>query len=117
LTAIFYALIAGPDEHDKNTQIQPAVHVKDYDQTQDLSDLTLGIYPAYFEDSDARVVAACYNMVKEFERRGARVVNITIPHVNLIYTSHVITIISEMSSNFGNNASLFVRFSCANLAR
>eukprot|EP00029_Vermamoeba_vermiformis_P000912 TRINITY_DN11085_c0_g1_i1.p1 TRINITY_DN11085_c0_g1~~TRINITY_DN11085_c0_g1_i1.p1 ORF type:complete len:611 (-),score=195.06 TRINITY_DN11085_c0_g1_i1:44-1672(-) len=99
-TAIFYALIAGPDEHDKNSQIQPAVHVKDYDKTQDLSDLTLGVYPPYFEDSDAEVVAACYKMVKEFERRGARVVNITIPHVNIIYTSHVITITSEMGTNF-----------------
>jgi Asp-tRNA(Asn)/Glu-tRNA(Gln) amidotransferase A subunit family amidase len=98
--AIFYALIAGPDDHDLNTQIQPAVHVKDYDKTQDLSDLTIGVYPPYFEDADAEVVAACYKMVKEYERRGARVVNITIPHVNLIYTSHVITITSEMATNF-----------------
>jgi Asp-tRNA(Asn)/Glu-tRNA(Gln) amidotransferase A subunit family amidase len=103
LIAIFYALIAGPDDHDLNTQIQPAVHVKDYDKTQDLSDLTIGVYPPYFEDADAEVVAACYKMVKEYELRGARVVNITIPHVNLIYTSHVITITSEMATNFGKS--------------
>lgn len=94
-------MIAGPDAHDKNTHIQPVVHVKDYDNTRDLSDLTLGIYPPYFEDADPAIVAACYKMLKEFERRGARVVNITIPHVNLIYTSHVITIVSEMATNFG----------------
>jgi Asp-tRNA(Asn)/Glu-tRNA(Gln) amidotransferase A subunit family amidase len=77
--------------------------VKDYDNTLDLSDLTLGIYPPYFEDASPEIVAGCYKMVKEFERRGARVVNITagIPHVNLIYTSHVVTIISEMATNFG----------------
>lgn len=94
-------MIAGPDEHDANTQIQPAVHVKDYDMTWDLSDLTIGVYPPYFEDADAEVVDACYKMVKAYEKRGARVVNITIPHVNLIYTAHVITITSEMATNFG----------------
>jgi len=49
--AITYQVIAGVDDKDEFTHIQPLVHLKDYNK-KDLSDITIGIYHEWNNDSD-----------------------------------------------------------------
>lgn len=96
--ALAYAVLAGPDPHDYNSTAQPPVKLPNLQapDLQDLSGVRLGIYRAWFDDADAPVVAACRRVIDGFVARGATVVDIEIPELDLIRTAHLVTIASEM---------------------
>jgi Asp-tRNA(Asn)/Glu-tRNA(Gln) amidotransferase A subunit family amidase len=78
----------------------PAPHTHGFDEIQDLSDVRLGIYPEWFEDADPTVVTACYKAIHALEARGAQLVNISIPHLQVMSVSHGIKIITEFALGF-----------------
>lgn len=96
--ALGYAVLAGPDAHDFSSTAQPAVALPDLEASdlQDLSGLRLGIFRPWFEDAEGPVVAACRAAVDGLVARGATVVDIEIPELDLLRTAHLITIASEM---------------------
>ena len=75
---------------------QPSLHA--LDQTGDLSDVVLGVFRDHFADATEEIVRACDAAVRFLVDRGARVVNITIPHMQWLSMAHGITISSEFSS-------------------
>jgi len=100
--ALAYAVIAGPDPRDPNSQHQPAVTLDGWG-APDLRDLTLGIYPAWFHHAARAVVAACEAMMAHFSRAGAQVREVTIPELDTMRLAHVITILSEMATSMANH--------------
>lgn len=96
--ALGYAAIAGPDPHDASSSAQPPVEIPDLDapDLDDLKGLRLGIYRPWFEDAAPAIVAACERIVDALVARGATVVDVDLPDLDLLRTAHLVTIASEM---------------------
>jgi Asp-tRNA(Asn)/Glu-tRNA(Gln) amidotransferase A subunit family amidase len=94
--AAMYAVLAGPDDHDLVSQLQPAPHLADYENA-DLRGVRLGICWPWFEDASADVVAKCRAAVKVLTDAGATVVEIAGPDQNTVLWTHSTIILSEMS--------------------
>lgn len=92
---ICYNVIAGADPKDPQTLRQPPL--QGIGSTSDLSGLTLGIYPAWFEDAESEVVAQCRRLAHCFEQLGARVRKIRIPELEAARMAHAVTTASEMA--------------------
>lgn len=95
--ALGYAVMAGPDMKDVNSLGQPLPNLEIFGD-RDLSGLTIGIYPEWFDDGDEEIVPACRKIVDGLVEAGARVKEIEIPELGLLRTVHLVTIISEMAA-------------------
>lgn len=94
--ALGYAIMAGPDEHDRHSRAQPPLHLDGLERTDDLSDLTLGVYRPWFEDADPGVVRECKRMLAHLEQKGAKVKEIEVSGLDFLRVAHLITIGVEM---------------------
>lgn len=92
--ALAWAIMAGPDVHDTNTLRQPSPTLDGFEL--DVQGMTFGIYPPWFNHATPALVAVCEKMVKGFEQRGGRIVEIEIPELNEARIAHVVTITTEM---------------------
>jgi Asp-tRNA(Asn)/Glu-tRNA(Gln) amidotransferase A subunit family amidase len=97
--ALGYALMAGHDERDRHTHHQPSPQLDGFERTDDLSDVTIGMFAEWFEDADDDVVAACGRMVEHLESKGAKVERIQIPELEAARVAQIISIASEMYSS------------------
>lgn len=97
--AIAYALIAGPDELDPISQLQPSPQFSGLEASPSLSGLSLGIYEPWFEHAASDVVEVCWRAVRELEIRGARLKRIEIDRLEEIRVAHALTIASEMAAS------------------
>ncbi len=95
--ALAYALMAGPDSGDRWTQGQPPVELPG--EAGGLEGVRLGVYRPWFEHADPVRVEVCWQLLKELERRGARVVEVEIPELDATRLAHVITIFVEMAAS------------------
>jgi Asp-tRNA(Asn)/Glu-tRNA(Gln) amidotransferase A subunit family amidase len=95
--ALVYAVIAGRDPADPNTQTQPPVRVGNYNSA--LNGVRIGVYQPWFSDADADVVSACERALQGMIRLGAGLVQVAIPELSLIRVAHAITIHAEMAAN------------------
>ena len=94
--ALAYALIAGPDPKDPNSLHQPLPSLQGWDDLN-LKGLKLGVYWPWFRHADAETVAACEAMLKEYEKMGCEIVEVTIPNLEANRIAHSVTITSEMA--------------------
>jgi len=95
--ALGYAVMAGPDPRDVTTQAQPEVRVDGLDHG-DLRGVRLGVYTPWFEHAHASVVSGARAMLKHLEARGAKVVEVEIPGLELARLAQAITILCEMAT-------------------
>ncbi|KAI8079056.1 amidase signature domain-containing protein [Gilbertella persicaria] len=92
-----YAIIAGPDPKDPSSLIQPPVSIQDYDRYQDLSDLTVGVFPSWARDAvEPAILDKLDYFRQQLEKLGAKFVEIEIPDLDLSAHAHTVTICSEM---------------------
>jgi Asp-tRNA(Asn)/Glu-tRNA(Gln) amidotransferase A subunit family amidase len=96
-TAIGYALSAGKDPKDPMSLGQPSVHLHDF-HNHDLSGVTLGIYPAWFEDASPEIVQHCKETLLVLEAAGAVVKEVSIAGLEETRVGHAITILTEMAT-------------------
>ena len=96
--AAMYAVLAGPDDHDVVSQLQPAPHLADYEKSA-LTGVRLGICWKWFEDAAPDVVTRCKAAVKSLTDAGAAVVEIEGPNLNTVLWTHSTLILSEMSQS------------------
>ncbi len=94
-TALAYAVMAGADLQDPNSQHQPAPTLANWDQPS-LRGIKLGVYKEWFQHADPQVVAACEVMLKRFVDMGAEIREIIIPDLELNRVAQTVTIVSEM---------------------
>ncbi len=95
--AAAYAIIAGPCAGDSVSLAQPPHHLHDLGN-QDMRGIRLGICWPYFEDADDDVVKNCKIAVQALVDRGATIVEIAPPELNIIKWSHAVIILSEMAT-------------------
>ena len=94
--AAMYAVLAGPDDGDVASQLQPAPHLGDYEKGA-LAGIRLGICKAWFDDAAHDVVKRCRDAVKSLTDAGAVVVEIEGPDLNTVLWTHTTLILSEMA--------------------
>eukprot|EP00604_Paraphysomonas_vestita_P000210 CAMPEP_0174824728 /NCGR_PEP_ID=MMETSP1107-20130205/37330_1 /TAXON_ID=36770 /ORGANISM="Paraphysomonas vestita, Strain GFlagA" /LENGTH=210 /DNA_ID=CAMNT_0016053583 /DNA_START=308 /DNA_END=937 /DNA_ORIENTATION=- len=106
---IVYEVIAKPlkdhfysDLYGKNSNL-PIPHTHGFHNIQDLSDVRIGIYPEWFNDADPKVTEKCNEAILHLKSRGAQIINITIPHLQIMSLSHGIKIISEFALGFDSD--------------
>lgn len=104
-TALAYALLAQNEPghttaklYDGDTTGMPRPHLKDFDKIEDFSDPRIGIFWDYFNDCDPEVAAHCKSVVTELEKRGAKVIEVTLPHLNILSMAHGFDISTAFSS-------------------
>lgn len=95
--AIGYAICSGEDPKDAMSLGQPSVHLNDF-HNRDLSGVTLGIYPQWFEDASPEIVQACRNTLQILEEAGAVVKEISVAGLEEARVGHAITILTEMAT-------------------
>ena len=98
--AAMYAVLAGPDDHDVASQLQPKAHLADYEKGS-LESVRLGICWPWFDDASSEVVAKCRAAVKLLTDAGAKVVEIEGPNLNTVLWTHSTIILSEMCQSMG----------------
>ncbi len=94
--ALTYALIAGPDPKDPTSLHQPLPSLEGWDN-KNLTGLKIGVYWPWFRHADAETVAACEAMLKEYEKMGCEIVEITIPDLEANRIAHSVSILTEMA--------------------
>jgi Asp-tRNA(Asn)/Glu-tRNA(Gln) amidotransferase A subunit family amidase len=94
--AIGYSLMGGVDDADPNTERQPLLELGGYED--DMTGLRLGVHSPWFDDAAPEVVRVCREALAVFEARGARVVEIDLPGLDLCRVAHGITILAEMAT-------------------
>lgn len=99
--ALGYALIAGPDPADGNTLVQPPVELGDLGAG--VEGVRIGVFRPWFEHAEASIVACCDEAVKRLVDAGAELVEIDVPHLDLIRVAHAITILSEMATSMDDH--------------
>jgi Asp-tRNA(Asn)/Glu-tRNA(Gln) amidotransferase A subunit family amidase len=97
-TALGYAVMAGHDPRDPNTAYQPPCELGALENPS-VDGLRIGIYDPYFSDAHESIVNACERAVESLCRRGATRHDITLPGLDLLRTTHMVTIVSEMLSS------------------
>lgn len=98
--AAMYAVLAGPDDHDVVSQLQPAPNLADFEKGT-LAGVRLGICWPWFEDAAPDVVAKCKAAVKTLTDLGATVVEIEAPNLNTVLWTHSTLILAEMCESMG----------------
>ncbi len=91
LSIFFYFL-----KKDANTLIQPPVHVRTFNEISSFSDLKIGYFPDWTDDSDPKIRQLFYEAKKKLESQGAKFIEIPIPHLEALSRAHVITILTEI---------------------
>lgn len=93
--ALAYAVMSGPDPADPRSLTQPPVSLEGLGQAE-LSGLRVGVYRPWFEHAQPEVVAAADRAVQCLVARGAELVPVEIPELDLARVAHAVTILSEM---------------------
>jgi Asp-tRNA(Asn)/Glu-tRNA(Gln) amidotransferase A subunit family amidase len=82
-----YCITAGPDAKDPTTLMQPPISLEDYNRTQDLSDLTIGVFPQWAKHTVEPAILEKLDYFKEqLEQLGATIIEIEIPDIDISST-------------------------------
>lgn len=88
--ALTYSIIAGADPKDANSLLQPPVHLKDYDNYLDLSDLKIAITPDWSENVSEPAIVEKLEFFKNYlQKLGATFVEIEIPDLDISSTGTI----------------------------
>jgi aspartyl-tRNA(Asn)/glutamyl-tRNA(Gln) amidotransferase subunit A len=97
--ALMLQAMAGHDPHDSTCVDEP---VPDYSAalTGDIKGLKIGLPKEFFPDNlDGNVAAVCQEALRELEKRGAEVVSVSLPSVDLSVPAYYVIAPAEASSN------------------
>jgi Asp-tRNA(Asn)/Glu-tRNA(Gln) amidotransferase A subunit family amidase len=96
--ALVLGIIAGADPADPRSLVQPQLDLAGW-KNADLSGLTLGVYPSWFNHAAEEVVSNCQTMLANLQAAGAKIVEIAIPGLDAMRIAHAVTIISEQAAH------------------
>lgn len=96
--ALAYLIMAGPDDKDRWTALQPSIGLQDY-LNRDLNGLRIGIFHPWFRDADQAAVQAAEEAIKVLEQQGASCHSIHLPNLDDQRIAHTIIIASEMRAS------------------
>lgn len=94
-TALAFSLLAQNEPghliskfYDGDVAGPPRPHLTGFNEIEDFSGLKIGVFWDYFNDSDPEVAAHGKAVIRELEKRGAKVVEVCIPHLRTLSLSH-----------------------------
>ena len=95
--ALAYQVMAGADPEDPNSlgHVDPAIDAR---LPRSLHGITLGVYWPWFRHAQSEVVAACERLLGQMCDRGARLVEIEIPELELARIAQLVIITAEMTA-------------------
>lgn len=93
--ALAYELMAGADPEDPHTLGHPDASI-DPQSPRSLNGVTLGVYWPWFRHAQPDVVAACERTLEQLCARGARLVEVEVPELEIARIAQLIIITSEM---------------------
>lgn len=93
--ALAYELMAGADPEDPHTLGHPDASI-DPLAPRSLNGVTLGVYWPWFRHAQPDVVAACERLLEQLCARGARLVEVEIPELEIARVAQLVIITSEM---------------------
>ncbi len=112
--ALLLNVIAGFDEYDSTSSTQA---VPDYTQqlNADISGLRIGIPKEYFGEGLApEVLQTIHAALQEYERLGAKLIEINLPHAHLAVPAYYIVAPAECSSNLARFDGVRYGYRCEN---
>ena len=63
----------------------------------DVTNVRIGIFKPHILDATPSIINATFSAIQYYQKKGATIVEISIPHIQEIHMSHLITILSEMT--------------------
>jgi len=75
------------------TEGPPEPHISAFSDISDLSDIRIGVFPEWFQDSAEPIQKQCKEVLDFLESRGAKIISISIPHLQTIRLAHGMYII------------------------
>ena len=96
--ALGYMLMAGPDQRDANTLVQPPVDLSGWNRIG-LNGVRIGVYPQWFEHASPELVQICRDLLDRLVEAGAEVKEIEIPELDEMRIAQAVSILAEMSIN------------------
>jgi Asp-tRNA(Asn)/Glu-tRNA(Gln) amidotransferase A subunit family amidase len=78
----------------------PSPSLRGYSDTNDLSDVRIGIWKEWFNDSDGVVKTACEDALNLLKKRGATLVDIALPNIDLHSIAHSSKIATEFAAKY-----------------
>jgi len=96
--ALAYAIMAGPEAGDYDSQNQPAVHLTGFGN-DDLRDIRIGFYRPWVEHALPEVTRSVWDALDVFRERGANIVEVTIPELDNARIAQAICILCEMAAS------------------
>jgi Asp-tRNA(Asn)/Glu-tRNA(Gln) amidotransferase A subunit family amidase len=85
------------DLYDGGMHGPPEPHLRHFADIADLSDVRIGIFPAWFQDSAPAIQQRCRDAVAYLKSRGATVVEVSVPHLQVMSLAHAMKISSEFA--------------------
>ncbi len=95
--ALAYHVMAGADPQDPHSLGHPAPDIDD-GAPHSLAGIRLGVYWPWFRDAQPSVVAACEALLHQMCARGATLVEVDLPELELARVAHLVSITAEMSA-------------------
>jgi len=93
-------ITAGQDLHDATSSTNPIPDYQSLLDKVDLKGLKIGLPKEYFtDDINPEVKDSVMAAAKEFEKRGAKLINVSLPNTNLGIAVYYILVPSEISAN------------------
>ncbi len=93
--ALAYELMAGADPEDPHTLGHPDASI-DPQAPRSLNGVTIGVYWPWFRHAQPDVVAACERLLEQLCARGARLVEVEVPELEIARIAQLVIITSEM---------------------
>lgn len=88
----FYSIL-----YDGDVRGPPQPQLSRFMETDDLTGVRIGIFPEWFNDSVPAIQQRAYDVVAYLQSRGATVVKVSIPHLQLMSLSHGVKISTEFA--------------------
>jgi aspartyl-tRNA(Asn)/glutamyl-tRNA(Gln) amidotransferase subunit A len=109
---IVFGAIAGKDQFDSTSV---AAQSLSHSATQSLSDLVIGVPKEYFIDGmDKEVEKTVKNAIKKYEKLGAKIEEISLPHTEYALATYYIIMPAEVSANLARYDGIRYGYSEAN---
>ncbi|MEK6611885.1 MAG: amidase [Gemmatimonadota bacterium] len=93
--ALAYEVMSGADPRDPNSVGHPAADIDDR-APRSLAGIRLGVFWPWFRDAQPEVVRICETLLEQMCARGAMLVDVEIPELELTRVAHLVAITSEM---------------------
>jgi Asp-tRNA(Asn)/Glu-tRNA(Gln) amidotransferase A subunit family amidase len=86
--------------YDGEAEGLPLPHLSKFSEIQDLSDIRIGIFPEWFNDSSPHIRSYLYSIIDFLKEKGVTFIEINIPHLEESRMAHGTKIVAEFAMGF-----------------